>query len=412
MLNDFWLFVSAILLFIGLVASQGLLLVVGSLVLVVWFLAKFWDRFAFKEVSHYRTISQSRAFVGDSLEYSITLSNDKIVPLIWVDLHDNFPPELDLPGASVRGTGMEVAREHRITTSLLPYQRVTWKYSLRCGARGYHRIGPVRMRSGDIFGFTSAETRYTGVNHILVYPRILDLRELILPSEHPLGEERGSRPIYQDTSRFLGLRDYQPRDPMKHIDWKATARRSALQTRIFEPVVSLSVLIALNATTGEFAWQGSNRRLFERAVTVAASVASYCDKAGYSFGLISNGMAVYSGKWLSVPFSSSTSQLGLVLESLAMAGPYSVTPLSDVLQNERDSLPPGATIALVTSVVTRALVDEIAEVRSRGYKVLVLYAGDGGPEIRLTDVTVHSLGRALEALEVETEEKHEPVLAN
>ena len=413
MLNDFWLFASAALLFIGLVASQGLLLVVGSLVIIVWFLAKFWDRFAFRKVSHFRSLSQGRAFVGDSLEYTVTLSNDKIVPLIWVDIQDNFPPALDLPGATVRGTGMEVAREHRITTSLLPYQRVTWKYNLRCRARGYHRIGPARLRSGDIFGFTAAETRYTGVDHILVYPRIIELPELILPSEHPLGEARGRRPIYHDPSRFFGLRDYQPRDPMKHIDWKATARRSLLQTRIFEPVVSLNVLIALNATTGEFAWQGSNRRLFERAVTIAASVASHCAGAGYSFGLISNGVAVYSGKWLSVPFGSSKSQLGLVLESLALAGPYSVIALNDVLRNERNSLPPGATIALVTSVVTRALAEEVAEMQHRGYQVIVLYAGDGGPEMRLSEVTVYSLGRALEALEVEAEEEeYEPVLAN
>ena len=106
MLNDFWLFASAVLLFIGLVASQGLLLIVGSLVLIVWILAKFWDRFAFKKVSHGRSLGRAHAFVGDSVEYSVTLTNDKLVPLIWVDIQDNFPPELDLPGGTVRGTGI------------------------------------------------------------------------------------------------------------------------------------------------------------------------------------------------------------------------------------------------------------------------------------------------------------------
>ena len=409
MLNDFWPFVSGALLFIGLVASQGLLLMVGALVLIVWALAKFWDRFAFREVNHWRSLSRSRAFVGDALEYTVTLANDKIVPLIWVDIQDTFPPELDLPGATVRGTGMEAGREHRITTSLLPYQQVTWKYQLHCLARGYHRIGPARLRSGDIFGFTAAETRHSGVEHILVYPRVVDLRRLIFPSEHPLGEARGRRNIHQDPSRFMGLRDYAPPDPMKHIDWKATARRALLQTRVYEPVVSLNVLIALNATTGEFAWQGSNRRLFERAVTVAASVAAYCAEAGYSFGLISNGVAVYSGRWLSVPLGSSRQQLGVTLEALAMAGPYSVVTLADVLQKERDTLPPGATVVLVTAVLTGALAEEIAEFQVRGYRVIVLYAGDGGPALRLPEVTVHLLGRALDQLEREGVERDESV---
>ena len=60
---------------------------------------------------------------------------------------------------------------------------------------------------------------------------------------------------------------------MKHIDWKATARARTMQTKVFEPVVSLNMLIVMNGSTRDHSWQGSNRRLFERCVTVAASVA-------------------------------------------------------------------------------------------------------------------------------------------
>ncbi len=406
MLNDVWLLVSVILVFIGLVASQGLLLVVGSLVIIIWLTAKFWDRFAFLDVTHERSLSRSRAFIGDTVDYTITLTNKKILPLIWVDLQDTFPSDLDLPGASLRGSGVEVSKEHRITTSLLPYQKVSWKYTLRCAARGYHRIGPVRLRSGDIFGFTAAEAHFPGVDHILVYPRVVDLSQLILPSEHPLGETRGQLPLYQDTSRFFGLRDYHPTDPMKHIDWKATARRTWLQTKVFEPVVSLNVLIALNASTGEHAWQGANRRLFERAVTVAASVAKHCADKSFSYSLVSNAVAVYSGKWLNVPFSSSPSQIGLVLESLALAGPYAVASLPEVLRTQRDSLPPGSTIVLATPVVTRAMVEEIGEVKMRGYQVILLYCGDGGPEYRLPNMPVYLMGQTLDNLE-----RHESAVA-
>lgn len=72
MLNDLWLLVSAILLFIGLVASQGLLLVVGSLVIIIWVVTKFWDRLAFREVTYGRDLSRRRAFVGDTLEFIST----------------------------------------------------------------------------------------------------------------------------------------------------------------------------------------------------------------------------------------------------------------------------------------------------------------------------------------------------
>ena len=88
MLNDFWIFCSSLLIFIGLVASEGLLLVVGSLVLVLAIAARIWDRFAFRSVGHSRSISTKLAFIGDTIEYSVTLDNDKVLPLIWVDIQD------------------------------------------------------------------------------------------------------------------------------------------------------------------------------------------------------------------------------------------------------------------------------------------------------------------------------------
>ena len=414
MLSEIWPLTSGFLVFIGLLVGDWLLMVVGSLVLVVCLAARIWDRYAFRAVSHSRSIGRSRAFIGDSLEYTVSLSNNKALPLIWLDIQDPFPNGLDLPDGSLRGSGLENRRQHTITTSLLPYQRVSWKYTLRCERRGYHRIGPVRLRSGDIFGFTSGEVRLTGVDHVLVYPQVVDLERVLFPAEHPFGEARGRLPLYQDTSRAMGHRGYRPDDPLKHIDWKATARTGELQTRVFEPVVSLNMLIAMNASTSDFPWQGSNHRLFERAVTAAASAAALADRRGYSFGLISNAVASYSGKWLNVPVGASSRQLSIVLEALAMSAPYYVAPLTEVIRAERDTLPAGATVLLVTGAVTDSLPDQIAAITARGYQVWVLYAGDEDPGERIAGAPVVSIGRELDAVAWDGNDEwvHEPGLAH
>ena len=406
MLNDFWILVSGIIIFIGLVASEGLLLVVGSLVVVLALAARIWDRYAFRSVNHSRSIGRQRAFIGDTVDYSVSLDNDKVLPLIWVDIQDSFPDGLDLTGATMRGTGLESNRQHTITTSLLPYQKATWKYSLTCSERGYHRIGPVRLRTGDIFGFSSAETRYTRFDHILVFPKVVDLEKVLFPPEHPMGEIRGSRPLYFDTNRVVGQRDYRPRDPLKHIDWKATARARRLQTKVFEPVVSLNMLIVMNGSTREYTWQGSNRRLFERMVTVAASTADLADRRGFSYGLVSNAVASYTGKWISVPMGASSSQLSMALEALAMAAPYVVASLAEVLNAERDSLPAGTTVLLVTASLGDSLVSDIAGIRAHGCPVMVLYAGDGLPDRDLGDIQVIPMASILDPLE-----EHEQVMA-
>ncbi len=406
MLNDLWVLSSGIMIFIGLVASEGLLLVVGSLVIVVAIAARVWERYAFRSVSHSRSINRRRAFIGDTVDYSVSLDNDKLLPLIWVDIQDSFPHGLELAGATMRGTGLESNRQHTITTSLLPYQKATWKYSMKCSERGYHRIGPVRLRTGDIFGFSSAETSYTKFDHILVYPRVIDLEGLLFPPEHPLGDVRGSKPLYFDTNRVVGQRDYQPRDPLKHIDWKATARTRRLQTKVFEPVVSLNMLIVMNGSSREYTWQGSSRRLFERAVTVAASAVALADRKGYSYGVVSNALASYTGKWINVPLGASSSQLPMALEALAMAAPYVAAPLSEVLNAERDSLPSGTTILLVTPYLGESLVNEITGIQDHGCPVMVLYAGDGLPERALGDIRVIPMASILDPLE-----EHEPVMA-
>lgn len=397
MLSEVWLLVSGFLVFIGLLASDGLLMVVGSLAIVVWLAAQLWDKYSFRAVTHSRSVGRNRAFIGDEIDYAVTLNNDKLLPLIWVDIQDSFPEGLELRGAVMRASVLETDRQHSIVTSLLPYQRATWKYTLRCQQRGYHRIGPARLRSGDIFGFTAGEAQHTAVDHVLVYPRVIDLDHLLFLPEHPFGEVRGRRPIYQDTNRAMGQRDYQSGDPLKHIDWKATARASRLQTKIFEPVVSLNMLIAMNGSTSDHVWQGSNRRLFERAVTAAASAAGLAERRGYSYGLISNAVASYSGKWLTVPIGGSSAQLPLMLEALAMAAPYVVATLPEVFRAERGTLPAGATVLLVTAAITDSIPDQISEMQANGYRVTVLYAGDGSLPGRIAGVPVISMSQELDA---------------
>ena len=398
MRHELWPLASGLLVLIGLLTSSGLLLVVGSLIAVVWMAARLWERHGLRKVTYSRLLSRSRAFIGDTLEYTVALNNDKALPLIWVEAQDPFPEGLELAGAVVRGATLETNRHHSITTSLLPYQRASWVFPMRCTRRGYHRIGPVRMRSGDIFGFSSTETRQSDVQNILVYPRIIDIEQLLTPPRNPFGVIKGRLPLYQDTNRPMGQREYRSSDPMKHIDWKASARAGQLQTKVFEPAVSLNLIVALNGSTSDFIWQGTNRRLFERAVTAAASVASAADRLGYTYGLLSNAVASYSGKWLSVPAGASDSQLTLTLEALAMAAPYVVAMLPDVFRTERDRFPLGATVVFVTAAITPSISSQLKNISQLGFRVLVLYAGDGDFPEKIDEYPVVGISQNLDDL--------------
>jgi uncharacterized protein (DUF58 family) len=138
--------------------------------------------------------------------------------------------------------------------------------------------------------------------------------------------------------------------------------------------------------------------LFERAITAAASIIALADRLGYSYGLISNAVASYSGKWLSVPVGASASQLPMTLEALAMAAPYVISTLPDVFRAERDSYPAGATIWVVTASVSESLPAQLAVFADRGYRVSVVFAGDGEPPDKIGEYPVIGVGHLLDLL--------------
>ena len=133
-------------------------------------------------------------------------------------------------------------------------------------------------------------------------------------------------------------------------------------------------------------------------MTAAASAAALADRLGYSYGMISNAVASYSGKWLSVPAGASTSQLPMTLEALAMAAPYVVAMLPDVFRAECEQLPPGATVLFVTGAITPSIPEQLQAIGERGSRILVLYAGDGQPPERIGDIPVTGMGHLLDSL--------------
>ncbi len=53
----------------------------------------------------------------------------------------------------------------------------------------------------------------------------------------------------------------------------------------------------------------------------------------------------------------------------------------------------------MTSLLTKALAEEIREIKSRGYLVVVFYSGDGGPREEVPGVPIFQAGRGLDAVE-------------
>jgi uncharacterized protein (DUF58 family) len=384
---------------LGVILGSGPLIGLGAFMLLAGFVATKWAEHALDQVRYERIIPENRAFPGEKLRMTLRLVNDKLLPLPWVELRDLVPE--NLPIAEERLSPSTSPGQVYLTrsTHLAWYERVNWPLELDAPARGYYRMGPARLSSGDVFGFFPAEREDFEYTSLIVYPTTYTMPELGLPSERPFGERKGPDPIFEDPGRFAGLRDYRPGDSMRRIDWKATARRMDLQSRVYEPSSTLHMLVAVNVHTLAHSWEGYVPEVLERVLSVGASVARYGFEAGYSVGLIANGAYPTSDRPMRIPVGRRPDQLVKILEALAVIGPLTLTPVHAVINREAQVFPFGATLVCVTAQMDDDIAGSLERISRAGHSVTILSLAEEPFEQELRGIRFYDLVNTMRSLE-------------
>ena len=153
MLGDYSLFIALVIFIASLVFHQVPLLLVSLLFFLTGVAARLWNRYCLTRVEYRRRLSANRVFFGEEVQLDVEVANRKPLPLPWIQIDDEIPQEVTL----LKG---KTSSSHKPTRVLLGsllslgwYHKVTRHYSMRCLQRGYFTFGPVRIRSGDLFGF-------------------------------------------------------------------------------------------------------------------------------------------------------------------------------------------------------------------------------------------------------------------
>ena len=97
--------------------------------------------------------------------------------------------------------------------------------------------------------------------------------------------------------------------------------------------------------------------------------------------------------------SRSVDQLTMILEALATIRPLGMGAMAPQLAEHARSLPMGATLVVVASLMPPDLADTISTLLMRGHGIVILNAGDEEFEGLPTEVPLHNVGRYLEGLE-------------
>jgi len=327
----------------------------------IYLLGKLWSRQAMRAIRHRRALPSNRAFLGEVLQAELEIVNAGGVPLPWVRVRDTLPAELHLSSSY-----------HRVM-SLLSHERITLGYQLHCRRRGYYQLGPLFVWAGDLFGVAQEMKRQEELEPLTVYPKIVSLRHIALPSQSPFGELRSRQRIFEDPTRVIGVRDYTSGDSLRHINWKTSANVGRLQVKKYEPAISLETALFLNLNGEEYDIR-TKADASELAIVIASSIANHLIEKRQAVALATNGLdpLAQEVRAVSLPPRKGRGHLMKVLEVLARVEARPTFPFTELLRRESVILSWGTTAIVITPRETEELFTALLQLRRQGFHVVLI----------------------------------------
>lgn len=315
-----------------------------------------------------------RAFLGEEVAVELEVQNTGRLPVPWLELNESLPVQLSVPPFS------------REVISLRGQERRRLGYTLHCRRRGYFPLGPLTIRTGDLLGLLGTRSRTLEPSHLIVYPKVVPLHELGLPTHSPLALLPARTPLFEDPSRVRGVRDYQHGDSPRRIHWRATASTGRLLVKQLQPAIAHEAMLFLDLEEEAYE-RGSRFTATELAIVVAASLANHIiGHEGMPAGLATwaNDPLVGEARALWLPPRRERANLMQILETLARVEPVTNAPLAARLRAETARLGWGTTLVVITGSLGEALMGALLTVRRAGSPVVLVLVQDNqpGPELQ------------------------------
>jgi uncharacterized protein (DUF58 family) len=350
-----------------------------------------------------RSLEAETVEIGGTVSSRLEIFNNKDLPALWLLWKEEIEPGLAAEGVTC---GFQtLASEETMTSACV----------LHGARRGLFRVGPTVLETSDPLGLVRRFRVDAEVRFVTVLPRTVEIGHRWPLGHRPI-HEVPRRSLFEDPSRFLGVRDYRAGDSLRRIHWRATARSGRLQVKLYEPAVLEGVLVAVEM--GSAAWPRTPEQApdetgtdpgVELAVTAAASIAEFVLAHGQAAGLLSNGGDAadrYPSDWtggsfrrledalqetearrgiaafrpLEVESAGGRWQLDRLRTALARLTLAPGLTLPELLIAEAPRLPRAQVILAVTPDPGPALAEALAVLQRSGFEVGVVWIQRAGAE--------------------------------
>jgi uncharacterized protein (DUF58 family) len=296
-------------------------------------------------------LTAERLAEGDRLAVTVSMRAHEPLPLVEV-----LQP---LPGLLELHTGC-----NRIALSLGTGQEVRWRYELLCPARGRFTLGALHLRVWDRSGLWSAETQHKDLKQVSVYPFIALLRHVPRPfrTQSSFGNYVASRA--GEGLEPSEIRPFVSGDRVRHVNWRASLRRSQLYVTQFHEERNADIVLLLDTLSETGARPHSTLDYSVRAgAALAGAYLARKDRVGF---------IEYGGylRWLK-PDTGRRQRESLV-EALLPASVYFSYTVKQLEFLPAQVLPSQALIIALTSLLDHRFTDTVLNLAARGFDLMII----------------------------------------
>jgi uncharacterized protein (DUF58 family) len=301
-----------------------------------------------------RSVEKSTAGGSASIEVCVTITNQGAA----IDQLCLFDP-LQI--------GMDVtAGQIRQAVALREGEDAALKYTFQTG-RGSFGWKTVQAVASDPFGLIEIKLELLAEAEILAHPELNKFRPFPLRPQHTL-HSAGSIPARLGGSGtdFWGVREYQPGDPLRRLDWRLTARHPRkFFSREFEQEEIADIGLILDARQKtDLRVDGDS--LFEHSVRAAASLAELFLGQGNRVSML-----IYGEPVVSLFPGYGKRQLNRILRALAQTTTEAGDSLSSLDALSTGTFPSRSLILILSPLAPNDW-RLMPRLRAYGYRVLLI----------------------------------------
>jgi len=268
--------------------------------------------------------SAKEAFEGDTLQLLEELENNKALPLPWIYVQMQISKNLVFDEDAAAGS----------LYSVMMHKATRRKKKFLCQKRGVYQISNVSLSVSNLLHTRHYKKFVPNKNELLVFPKLLDsFGEINLLYRHLDSTVLTNRIINPDPFEFKGIRDYQPGDALKAVNFRASAISQKLMVNIHAPTCAQKLTLVVNVDPHT----GQSAELYEHAISLCATLAQHYIGMEISVGFFTNGKDGGTAECIDLATGSSGGHLYHIFECLArMSLNFKYRPMAEFMETFND----------------------------------------------------------------------------